>query len=282
MPELSPVNTEGTPDLKSKQPEKISERKIYVFIGVIGLVALFLGFMQLSQYIKGPFSPVVTLNTSTLLTSDQISEINSLKNKDTDGDGLSDYDELYYYYTSPYLKDSDSDGLSDKEEITKGTDPNCPAGQDCLNYGTNTNQVAGNANGSGNINSPLLAGDATAATLRETLKNSGVPQTILDSTSDEDLLQIYNDTVKETQTANANANGNTNSAASTNLSLNANISDAEAASILVNLTPAEIRQLLIESGLDATELSQMDDATLQAIFLKALEDQTATTANTNQ
>lgn len=280
MPELSPGNSAGNRDQKPITPEKINERKIYVFVGVIGLVALFLGFMQLSQYIKGPFNPVLTLNTSTLLTNDQISEINSLKNKDTDGDQLSDYDELYYYYTSPYLKDSDSDGLTDKDEIVKGTDPNCPAGQDCLNYGTNTNQVATNANGSGNINSALLSGNATAATLRETLKNSGVPQNILDSTSDEDLLQIYNDTVKETQTTNANANSSTNAAASADLTLNANISDEEATNILVNLTPAEIRQLLIESGLDATELSQMDDATLQAIFLKALEDQGAT--NTNQ
>ena len=38
-----------------------------------------------------------------------------LKNKDTDKDGLSDYDELNFYKTSPYLEDSDSDGFSDKE-----------------------------------------------------------------------------------------------------------------------------------------------------------------------
>lgn len=48
------------------------------------------------------------------------------KTKDTDQDGLSDYDELYIYSTSPYLMDSDSDEITDKQEVDEGTDPNCP------------------------------------------------------------------------------------------------------------------------------------------------------------
>src|SRR3989344_2262751 len=46
-----------------------------------------------------------------------------LSKKDSDQDGLSDYDELYLYGTSPYLPDSDSDGVSDKREIATGADP---------------------------------------------------------------------------------------------------------------------------------------------------------------
>lgn len=43
---------------------------------------------------------------------------------DTDGDGLSDYDEVYVYFTDPLLADTDGDGLSDGEEVNiYGTDP---------------------------------------------------------------------------------------------------------------------------------------------------------------
>ena len=50
---------------------------------------------------------------------------------DSDSDGLSDYDEINIYHTSPYLPDSDSDGISDYDEIMAGTDPNCPTGKVC-------------------------------------------------------------------------------------------------------------------------------------------------------
>lgn len=42
---------------------------------------------------------------------------------DSDGDGLSDYDEVFVYDTDPWLEDSDGDGLSDGEETHDGTNP---------------------------------------------------------------------------------------------------------------------------------------------------------------
>ncbi len=46
-------------------------------------------------------------------------------NPDTDGDGLSDGDEVLKYHTDPLKKDSDGDGLTDGEEVLKyHTDPN--------------------------------------------------------------------------------------------------------------------------------------------------------------
>ena len=42
---------------------------------------------------------------------------------DTDGDGLSDYDEVVTYGTSPVNVDTDGDGLGDGEEADLGTDP---------------------------------------------------------------------------------------------------------------------------------------------------------------
>lgn len=47
-----------------------------------------------------------------------------LMDRDSDGDGLSDYDEMYIYGTDPLNPDTDGDGLSDYDEIfVYGTDP---------------------------------------------------------------------------------------------------------------------------------------------------------------
>jgi len=42
---------------------------------------------------------------------------------DSDGDGLSDVDELLIYYTDPYDADTDDDGLNDGDEVSLGGDP---------------------------------------------------------------------------------------------------------------------------------------------------------------
>jgi hypothetical protein len=62
-------------------------------------------------------------------------------NPDSDGDGLSDYEEVFLYGTSPTNPDTDGDGLSDGMEIALGTDPTV-AGNYSLpfieNFETNT------------------------------------------------------------------------------------------------------------------------------------------------
>jgi len=45
---------------------------------------------------------------------------------DSDGDGLSDWEEINIYGTDPYLADTDGDGVSDFLEILYGTDPLVP------------------------------------------------------------------------------------------------------------------------------------------------------------
>jgi hypothetical protein len=44
-------------------------------------------------------------------------------NPDTDGDGLSDGDEVHVYHTNPLLWDTDGDGISDGVEVLTGSDP---------------------------------------------------------------------------------------------------------------------------------------------------------------
>ncbi len=68
-----------------------------------------------------------------------------LMERDSDGDGLSDYDEIYIYGTDPLNPDTDGDGLTDYEEIyVYGTDPlnpdtdgdGIPDGDEIHIYGT--------------------------------------------------------------------------------------------------------------------------------------------------
>jgi hypothetical protein len=44
-------------------------------------------------------------------------------NKDTDLDGLSDFDEVKKYMTDPAKKDTDADGFSDGDEVQRGFNP---------------------------------------------------------------------------------------------------------------------------------------------------------------
>ncbi len=43
--------------------------------------------------------------------------------KDSDGDGLSDYDEVQVYFTDPYDPDTDTGGITDGDEVAAGDDP---------------------------------------------------------------------------------------------------------------------------------------------------------------
>jgi hypothetical protein len=105
--------------------------------GKVGFVALLffavftvgLGFMQMRNTIYGPF--IIHPRAEGESISAYFGSQEDLTKKDTDRDGLSDYEELEFHLTSPYLADTDSDGVSDRDEIAQGTDPLCSAGQVC-------------------------------------------------------------------------------------------------------------------------------------------------------
>lgn len=144
-----------------------------------------------------------------------------LQTKDTDGDGLSDWDELNYYHTSPYLEDSDSDGFSDKIEIESNNDPNCPSGTDC--YGGGGAEMEEDAEGAdaqpdtGMLQMPdvqmgdIYQSDLSAADvanlktileqnknpefIRQLLLQAGADQATVDGFSDEELMQAFEETM---------------------------------------------------------------------------------------
>ncbi len=194
-------------DFSFKNMPRPQKTAVVLLLG-LGVVILFFGALQFRNRVVSPFQ----VDISGLATADSAVDT---ANKDTDSDGLSDYDEFNVYQTSPYLEDSDSDGLSDSVETKNGTDPNCPLGQDCIGgnnfaieVATGTDSTISNASstdyssgGLGTINVSsstsetdlrnALAGQVDAATLRQILLDNGADKTMLDAITDADLLKSY-------------------------------------------------------------------------------------------
>ncbi|MFH0853781.1 MAG: hypothetical protein V1853_05255 [bacterium] len=238
----------------------------------LGAISIGLGIFGIYKSIGSPFipksTPVATINSET-----EDESVSALQQRDTDEDGLSDYDELYRYSTSPYLADSDSDSFSDKEELESGNDPNCPSGQDCTGFSQTesgaeaTETSAAETNTSiVNVNSSLPtneSGEVDLAQLREILKSSGAPAYIVDATDDATLIELYETTLIDQQATLEQTD--TSFLDSSTLTLES----------LSDLPASEIRSLLIESGADQSLLSQVSDEDLKSIFQEAVLSETS-------
>ncbi len=198
-----------------------------IAVAVLAVFALFVFIMwgvQFKRNISAPFAYQGSENTTSTATGEQTDA--DLQAKDTDKDGLSDYDELYLYKTSPYLEDSDSDSYSDKTEVDSGKDPNCPTGKTCGSLGTDTTSLesdtsqsqdnstlnnllnqfnatgqtgqsaTGTSSQSAASSESILSGSIDAATLRQMLLQSGMDKAVLDKISDQELMQSYQEMLK--------------------------------------------------------------------------------------
>lgn len=115
----------------STNPLNKQQKAGFLLLLVFGIMAVGLGVLQMRNTIYGPFAykaPASAARTTSDLLEDETIRLQSI---DTDQDGINDYEELYFYQTSPYLPDSDSDGLGDKQEIDVSEDPLCPRGGVC-------------------------------------------------------------------------------------------------------------------------------------------------------
>lgn len=204
---------EGDEVAPQKELNKNQKIALGVF-GFLGILVIAFWAVQLKNSISGPFNyenfqseEENTYSGETCADGDCEQSEAELKAKDTDKDGLSDWNELNVYKTSPYLEDSDSDGFNDKEEIDSNKDPNCPAGKDCALFSdtlpktassTNENifENYGSSESSGEQNlQNILSGAATADSLRKILLQSGITQEELDQISDEELMASYEETL---------------------------------------------------------------------------------------
>ncbi|MBU2566441.1 hypothetical protein KKG46_02680 [Patescibacteria group bacterium] len=198
--------------------------------------AIFVIFFTFSRIQEAIYSPFLTnideIKQNRELLKDPIAEQEAIdKRTDTDGDSLSDWSEENIYKTSPYLWSTAGDDVPDNVKIAMGINPLCKAGDDCtaqsLNYDLPTTtlpfvdlqgtDVSGEINNYV-MNSPSMqeyraeAGDQAVdysgvnniprdpVVLRKALLDSGkVTQEDLDKISDEQLLQLFDDSVKEIQ-----------------------------------------------------------------------------------
>ncbi len=184
------------------------EQKIgFILLLVFAIITVTLGALQIRNTLYSPFA----LNNKVPVSiKDEVTSIDSLRFRDTDNDGLSDYDELYKYGTSQYLADTDSDGIKDSDEVKQGTNPLCAEGKECsaqtedlAGVVTTSALVASTQQALGPVPTELNDLLTNPAQLRQALIASGVDAKVVSQVSDADLLSMVQDIIKSnTSTAN--------------------------------------------------------------------------------
>lgn len=182
------------------------EQKIgVILLSVFAVFAIGLGVLQIRNTMYAPFA---LNNKIPPLVKNDINTNEALMYRDTDKDGLNDFDELYVYSTSPYLADTDSDGIPDNVEVAKGTNPLCPEGQTCAELGVNGDTLPNTVpfpSASSTLGPAPSAADlqqilADPAATRKMLLDAGFDKTILDKTSDADLMKLVKEALSATST----------------------------------------------------------------------------------
>jgi hypothetical protein len=210
----NPENDQKKPGQSAHKPD--GRRQIIAVIFLV-IFAIFVMVLWYAQFRRGLSQSLIHLsgqdNNSGLEVCQgpdcQKNDEARLRAQDTDGDGLSDWDELNIYQTSPYLEDSDSDGFADKQEIDSGNDPNCPTGRDCaatISLPAADNNTADNdfEDISDQLNQlhaqstdTTGAADAFAgldpAGLRQMLLDAGMDSNVLNQISDDELMKNFQD-----------------------------------------------------------------------------------------
>ncbi len=188
-----------------------SQKIAVAVLAFFACLVIFVWLVQTKRNLSDPFdyNNSTSNQTSTCVDGNcgGASEVD-LRQRDTDKDGLSDYDELNTYNTSPYLEDSDSDGYGDRQEIESQNDPTCPFGQDCYLIPALPADPANDAflmdakepsiaptDIGTQINSAeqVLGGQGDVESLRSMLVGSGMDPQVLDQISDAELMSSYQD-----------------------------------------------------------------------------------------
>lgn len=167
------------------------------------LITLFWAIQMRANIYKPLNTPPEGTNLSTKTNNNSSSTLDAYT-KDTDKDGLSDYQETNNYNTSPYIPDSDSDGFSDGEEVAKGTDPSCPSGKTCqteITISASTTlpniEITASSTADDIAWQKVLTGQSDPAVLRQLLLSNGFDKASLDKLSDEDLIASYEATLNQ-------------------------------------------------------------------------------------
>ncbi|MFA6422274.1 MAG: hypothetical protein WCV92_02665 [Candidatus Buchananbacteria bacterium] len=262
-------HNDGSGNEKRSKKEKINT----IAIVLVGILAVFLGFYEVVNGISNPFffikDDISNSNASTSLVA------TDLNNTDTDSDGISDYNEIYIYKTSPYLEDSDGDGIKDNDEIKNGTDANCPQGQKCaglFNIGSSTSSTV-----------PVFSAlpDSASksidpATLRQLLISGGMSLEDVNALTDNEILQLYQQSMSdETLTPDQLSSMVGDGASSTEGYMVPSTIDISGLQIktlddLKKLSGAQIKALMIKNGASEEMLNQISEDEIKQLLLEKL------------
>lgn len=220
------------PVFKTKKGHKLAVLTLILIV----VASLYWGFESLQQSLK--LSETKKTGWDLYQKQQAAQKLAELKTKDTDGDGLSDFDEQYIYSTSIFLDDTDSDNIKDKDEVNNGTNPLCKEGENCSQIDVSNETTT---------EQEILA-QATPEEIREILKQAGITEEQLAGLSNEDLNKIYQEALQSTSNNTTSSEG------------------------LVP-TAQELRQQLAAGGLDAKILESLDDATLLQIYQESVMGQ---------
>ena len=235
-------------NLESESQKKSSPKAPIMLVAMISVLAIVAVVSASNQWVKSlkfPFLiPESERITNVDFAGDDFSNLITAGGIDTDLDGLSDYDEMYLYYTSPYLEDSDSDGFSDYEEIKNNHDPNCPQGQVCQTQGA----PSGIIDTTGNFLEEFA--NLSDADLRQLLISQGLPEAEVNQLDSATLRQTFDETLKNFEQPDYFADL---------------LKDTQ-----IELTPNQIREMLLSQGMPEVDVSQFSDEDLLLIWQQAM------------
>lgn len=285
----------------SEEKQRTTQRSELILIGLLvlfGIGSIVFGVIRLNAAIRNPFqiSPASEQQGSLLDGVDQGGiDIKELKSKDTDRDGLDDYQEIYIIQTSQYLSDSDGDGISDKEEIARGSNPNCPEGKTCFGKDAvvrtpinaalppsqadtlDPSKAQGGIDPTQAINQVLSQfQNRTPQEIRAFLKEQGIPEEQLKQVPDVLLQAMYSQgieqAVKQIKERGITMPPPQQPQTQPQTQLQPQTPEAVKPADLSSLTPQEIRALLERSGkVPLDVLQKVPDDSLKDIFMKAIQ-----------
>ena len=226
----------------SRHPEKV-----FLVFFIISILALVVGVWYSRNTIRKPF--LITSETQQQEDNsealDNFSTLLAEQQKDTDEDGLTDYQEINIYKTSIYLKDSDSDGIDDNVEIAQGLNPTCPEGQDCSFVDTPDSKITADDLVP---NDDLFISPEYIASAKLILLQNGYTEEELDSMTDDVVIETYQSVLDD---ADSNLN-------------------KEQQLVAGNIEIDDLRRLLLENGVEADVLDQISDEDLLDAYTQVL------------
>lgn len=234
--------------------------KLFAVVLFFALIAVIGVLWQWQVALNKPFLKIRPVGPDRSEDIQQLLEQESpfaLRQKDTDKDGLNDYDELNVYNTSPYLSDTDSDGYDDKTEIDNNQDPNCPAGKIC-DETPSTQSPQGSAQELLQ-NIPAAKGLGSAAPgiltqqLRELLVGGGADQAVVDALTDEQVVALF-----QGEAADKSAPGS---------------SSVPAEEGNIQITPDLLRKVLVDAGVEQSVVEGISDQELMDLFQQIAAEQ---------